>query len=320
MVDTVTLEKQLAHALDRFEAPGRTVLRGKVRDRILCDDRLILITTDRVSAFDHILGTIPFKGEVLTEIAVDGFARTGDIVPNHLLERPDPNVMICESCKPYPVEVVVRQYITGSLWRDQQAGLAGRYGVKLPPDLRRDERLTNPILTPTTKAELGQHDAPISPDELIAGGYLSDAEWAAISSTALALFARGAERAETQGLLLVDTKYEFGKGQDGGLRLIDEVHTPDSSRYWIAESYRERFDAGQRQAMLDKENIRQWLIETQGYQGDGQPPPIPDQIRIMLAERYAALYEQLLGRPFEPEPGPVDQRIRANLRKAGYLP
>ena len=279
--------QQLPHALAHSEFSNLgTIYSGKVRDVYRTKDRLVLVTTDRVSAFDHVLGTIPWKGQILNAIAVDAFRRTEDILPNHLLDVPDPNVMVAVALAAHPVEFVVREYITGSLWRDYEAKKA--HYVELPPGLKRDQKLPmGPILTPSTKAELGQHDEPISKKDLVLRGYISEVALAEAEEAGLALFERGKELARSRGLILVDTKYELGRDERGRLTLMDELHTPDSSRYWVEESYAARVAAGESPEMLDKENLRRWLIETKGFSGHGTPPALDDQIRVDLAGFYA---------------------------------
>jgi phosphoribosylaminoimidazole-succinocarboxamide synthase len=226
--------------------------------------------------------------------------------------------MVVRKLKPLPVEVVVRRFITGSLWREYQQGHRELYGLKLPSGLNRDQRFDRPILTPTTKAALGQHDAPISPDQIQTTGLVPPGIWPQVETAAEELFARGESEAAKCGLLLVDTKYEFGL--DGrALVLMDEVHTPDSSRYWEAAGYRARFAAGQPQEMLDKENIRQWLLE-RGFSGQGRPPVLTDQVRLELARTYLALQKRLTGQEPELPSGDAGERLRANLSRAGILP
>jgi phosphoribosylaminoimidazole-succinocarboxamide synthase len=314
-----TLLAQLPHTLDRTDLPGLgTRTEGKVRDVYVDGDRMFLVATDRLSAFDRVLSTVPFKGEVLTRTALYWFEHTRDIVENHVLDAPDPSVMVVRRCEPLPVEVVVRGYLTGSLWRDYEAGRHGAYGLSLPGGMRRDDAFDAPILTPTTKAERGEHDAPISRDEIIGRGLVDEAVYAECERIALALYARGVEMAADRGLILVDTKYELGL-VDGRVVLMDEIHTPDSSRYWVAEGYAARLAEGAPQRMLDKENIRQWLIQTHGYQGDGPPPAIPDAVRVDLAAIYLDAYRRITGEDLVLEGGPVAERIRRNLSAAGYL-
>ena len=270
--------------------------RGKVRDLFVGEDEIMMVTSDRLSAFDVVLTSIPCKGAILNAIAVGAFEATADICPNHLLDSPHPNVLRVKKAEPLPIEVIVRRYITGSLWRDYEAGRHTVYEVDMASDLRRDQRFDEVIITPSTKADYGIHDEPISQRAIIEQGLVEPAILDQAFTYALALFARGEQIAADQGLILVDTKYEFGM-IDGELVVIDEIHTADSSRYWVADEYEERFAAGESQKMLDKENIRQWLI-SMGYQGDGEPPVIPEDVRLDLAEVYANLHERLLGRPF----------------------
>jgi len=310
-------QTQLQHTLRETDFPGLgDKYRGKVRDVYGRGDRLVLIATDRLSAFDHILTTVPFKGELLTRTAVFWFEKTKHVVPNHLLDVPDPNACVVRRCERVNVEVVVRGYLTGSLWRDVQDGKAGVYGVPIPPGMKKDAAFERPILTPSTKEEVGKHDEPISAAALVARGLCSQRDWERISEAALAVFAEGQRWAASRGLILVDTKYEFGKVGDS-LYLIDEIHTQDCSRYWDAGEYAARFGAGRDQKMLDKENIRQWLIKERGFSGHGTPPAIPDEVRVDLARTYASAYERLTGQTFTPEPGDVAGRIRRNLTKAG---
>ena len=270
-----------------------------------------MVTSDRVSAFDCVLGTIPFKGQILSEIAQFWFDKTSDIVPNHFIKSVDPQVLLVQEAKPLPVEVIVRRYITGSLWRDYQADKHHVYDLPFRDDLKENERFSNPILTPSTKEDYGKHDQPISRTEIINQGLVSQDIYEQAEDYALKLFQRGEEWAHKQGLILVDTKYEFGM-VDGKLIVIDEIHTPDSSRYWIENEYENRFKNGQKQLMLDKENIRQWLIE-KGFSGEGTPPKLDDEIRTLLSEKYIELYNILTNQEFNPEVGDVSTRISKNL-------
>ncbi len=316
---TSALHAQLPHTLRRTSLPALGQhYQGKVRDTYRQGDRLILVTSDRLSAFDHVLTTIPFKGEVLNRLATFWFERTRHIVANHVLDVPDPNVTVARACEPFAVEVVVRGYLTGSLWRDYQKGTHTAYGVPLPDGMRKDEAFASPLITPSTKAQYGQHDEPISEQEILAKGLASARDWARITEAARGLFLEGQKWARTRGLILVDTKYEFGKVGDD-LYVIDEIHTPDSSRYWVADEYEARFARGEDQKMLDKENIRQWLIRERGFSGQGTPPAIPDEVRVSLAEKYLAAYERITGTPLALEVGDVHARIEKNLKARGYL-
>ncbi|MFA6033322.1 MAG: phosphoribosylaminoimidazolesuccinocarboxamide synthase [Myxococcota bacterium] len=299
-----------------FDALGQKY-RGKVRDVYSSGDRIVLVTTDRVSAFDVVLGTIPFKGQVLNQIANYWFDASKDIVPNHIVDKPDPNVVVVRRCEALPVEMVVRGYITGSLWRAYKDGERGLYGLNLPDGVRRDQPFDAPVITPTTKAEIGEHDMPMSPEEVVGIGLVSEKLWGEVCEKALALFKKGTQMAAERGLILVDTKYEFGL-LDGSLVLIDEIHTPDSSRYWVAKGYRDRFEGGLDQQMLDKENLRQWLIG-RGFSGQGTPPALTDEARAMLAGKYMELYERMTGVPFAASDEPIAIRVESNLKKAGYL-
>ena len=310
------ISEQLNHTLDDFESNNLGEhYKGKVRENFSQGDKILMITSDRVSAFDHVLGTIPFKGQILSEIANFWFDKTKDLVPNHIIDTPDPQVLVAKRAKTLPVEVIVRQYITGSLWREYSNGINGQYGFMLPEGLKKDQKFDEPLLTPSTKAEYGLHDEPIS-REAIVNGLVEESVYAKAEEYALALFKAGQEWAAKQGLILVDTKYEFGIFE-GELIVIDEIHTPDSSRYWVAKEYESRFSNGESQLMLDKENIRQWLIE-KGFSGEGVPPKLSEEIRTTLAERYVELYRTLTGKQFDPEVGDVKSRIIKNLKSAGY--
>jgi len=313
----IKIAEQLNQSLDKYILSGTgEYYRGKVRDNFILDDRIIMITTDRVSAFDRVLGTIPFKGQILTQIAKFWFNKTEKIVPNHILSYPDPQVLIAKKAKTLPVEIIVRGYLTGSLWREYAQGINGQYGFILPKNLKKDQPFDRPLVTPTTKAAYGVHDEPISREKIISG--LVDARiYDKAVEYSLALFNLGQTWAKRRGLILVDTKYEFGL-VNGELVLVDEVHTPDSSRYWTADEYDARFASGDDQKMLDKENIRQWLLE-RGFSGEGTPPILTDSIRVFLAEQYIELFRLLTNQQFEPETGKAADRITTNLRRAGYI-
>lgn len=284
---------------------------GKVRDIYQRGRQRVLITTDRVSAFDRVLGVIPYKGQVLNELSAWWFEQMADIVGNHVIAIPDPNVTVAHEAEPLPVEVIVRGYITGvtktSLWYLYSQGDRQPYGIPLPDGLHKDDPLPAPIITPTTKAEKGAHDERLTRDEILERGLVPAALWQQVEEAALAVFARGQDVARRAGLVLVDTKYEFGL-VDGRLVLIDEVHTPDSSRYWTLDSY----DAGQ-PVNFDKEFLRKWFAE-QGYRGDGQPPVMPDEFTAQVASRYIAAFERLTGQTFVPGRQPAAERIAANMR------
>jgi phosphoribosylaminoimidazole-succinocarboxamide synthase len=284
---------------------------GKVRDIYQQADRRILITTDRVSAFDRVLGVIPFKGQVLNQLSAWWFAQTTDIVANHVLHIPDPNVTIAAEAEPLPVEVIVRGYITGvtktSLWYLYEQGERQPYGIPLPEGLHKNDPLPAPIITPTTKATAGGHDERLTREELLTRELVAEPLWEQVERVALALFARGQQVAQQAGLILVDTKYEFGL-LDGQLSLIDEVHTPDSSRFWTRASY----ETGQTPESFDKEYLRVWFAE-QGYRGEGEPPVMPDDFIAHVAERYIAAYEHMTGKTFVPGERPIAERVRRNM-------
>jgi phosphoribosylaminoimidazole-succinocarboxamide synthase len=295
--------------------------RGKVRDNYdLADGRRILIATDRLSAFDRILTAIPLKGQVLTQIARFWFEATKDVTPNHVLDYPDPNVVVCKRLTIMPVEVVVRDYLAGttstSIWTMYKTGERTLYGLRFPDGLRENQKLPHTIVTPTSKAFDGGHDEPLSSDEIVRRGLLTAAQWQSVTETALALFARGREMAAKRGLILVDTKYEFGFDRDGRILLADEIHTPDSSRYWFAGSYRDRFEAGLRPQSFDKDFVRSWVAERCDPYKDAIPE-IPREMVLETARVYISACEQITGRAFDlPDPSvPVLQRIRKNLRK-----
>jgi len=272
--------------------------RGKVRDLIPLDHTLLITCSDRVSAFDRVLDVVPDKGELLSRLSSFWFRQTADIIENHLVREVTGRTVLVRHCTPLPVEVVVRGYLSGSAWRDYQAGRPVS-GVVLPSGLRMNDRLPEPILTPSTKEQQGGHDRPIGRDELLAAGLVAPQIWEQVERAALSLFERGSAHAAGAGLILVDTKYEFGL-LDERLLLIDELHTPDSSRYWYADTYEQLLYAGERQRMLDKEYLRQWLME-HGFRGDGKAPPIPPEIITELSSRYRTAFERLTGTEFRPK-------------------
>ncbi|PSL21390.1 phosphoribosylaminoimidazolesuccinocarboxamide synthase [Dyadobacter jiangsuensis] len=283
-----------------FQFPGQTAFyKGKVRDVYSFEKRLVMIATDRISAFDVILPrAIPYKGQVLNQIAAHFLNATSDIVPNWLEEVPDPNVSIGIKCQAYPVEMVVRGYLAGHAWREYKAGKREVCGVALPEGLKENDKLPQPIITPTTKAHEG-HDEDISREQILAQGLVSEDEYEHLERYTLALFAKGTEMAADQGLILVDTKYEFGQ-LDGTIYLIDEIHTPDSSRYFYKDTYEENQRAGISQKQLSKEFVREWLIEN-GFQGkDGQTvPEMTDEKVLSISERYIELFEKVTGMKFQ---------------------
>ena len=318
MVADAVLQQQLSQPLTETHLPLPGKRQGKVRDTYDLGDEMLLVATDRLSAFDVVLTSVPFKGQILNQLAAWWFEQTKDVAPNHVISQPDPNALLAKKCEALPVEVVVRGYITGSLWRDYTAGKAGVYGIEFPKDLKKDQAFAEPIITPSTKAAVGEHDEPISSEDVVKTGLVEAKLWEEIQKRAIALFKRGQELAAKQGLILVDTKYEFGLHK-GELLVIDEIHTPDSSRFWEAAEYEQRFAAGEEQRMLDKENVRQWLIKERGWQGQGTPPEIPGDVRVDLAKKYVMNYDRLTGEAFQPAAGDPTARLEANLRKAGII-
>ena len=289
---------------------------GKVRDCYISDGKRTIVVTDRISAFDRVLGTIPYKGQVLNGLAAWWFDETKDIVPNHVLDVPDPNVMVGVECEPLPVEMVVRAYITGvtstSIWTHYDNGTRVFCGHELPDGLRKHEKLPEPILTPSTKAEKGNHDISVSREEILAMGRISAEDFDEAARYAMALFSHGQKVCAERGLILVDTKYEFGKTQDGKIVVIDEIHTPDSSRFWYADSYPQRFDAGEDPESFDKEYVRRWLAG-QGFKGDGPVPPIPDDVKVEASRRYIQACDEIRGTAFVPDQSDPLPRIAKNL-------
>ena len=322
MIPREKLYDQLDNCLldARFERWESFYKQGKVRDMYLLEDKRILITTDRQSAFDHVLGTIPLKGQVLNRIAKHWFDRTSDIAPNQVIEVPDDNVTIAEELAMIPVEVVVRAYLTGStdtsVWTHYKKGIRDFCGLRLPDGMVKNQPFESPIITPTTKSE--DHDESISPEQIVERGLVEADTWQEIELIALALFVRGSELAAEQGLILVDTKYELGFNSRGEIAVADEIHTPDSSRYWIAETYAERHQRGDEPESLDKEFLRLWLRD-KGI-SDDNIPALDDDIRVQVAERYIDLFERVTGQPFDARTSsaPIRERIEAAI--ARYFP
>ncbi len=314
------LRRQLASTISRTDLDGLGAkYEGKVRDcYITSDGRRIIVVSDRLSAFDRVITTIPSKGQVLNRIAQHWFAETTHIAPNHVLEVPDPNVMIGVECEPLKVELVMRSYLTGvtstSIWRAYERGDRTFCGHALPDGMIKNQPLPKPLLTPTTKADKGDHDVSMSREQLIASGAVTARDFDRAAEIAAALFAFGQARAAERGLILVDTKYEMGRAPSGEIVVIDEIHTPDSSRYWYAEDYAQRMAEKQEPRSLDKEYVRRWLAEQAGYRGDGDPPEVPDDVRVEAAARYVEICELITGVPFEPdmEADPV-ARIARNV-------
>ncbi|QDP72801.1 phosphoribosylaminoimidazolesuccinocarboxamide synthase [Legionella israelensis] len=294
------IEEALPHCLTETAFNFGHRYQGKVRDTYDIDDRLILITTDRQSAFDRLLAAIPYKGQVLNLTSAWWFEQTQHLIPNHLLAVPDPNVSIVKKCSVFPIEFVVRGYITGttntSLWTQYKNGARQYCGHHFGDGLRKNQQLLEPVITPTTKEK--EHDRPISPKEIIAEGLMREQDWQQASQAALTLFHYGTKIAAEHGLILVDTKYEFGKDENGNIILVDELHTPDSSRYWLAENYQERFMAGLEPENIDKEFLRLWFVAHCDPYHDKNLPEAPKELIITLSERYIQLYEMITGKNF----------------------
>jgi len=322
MIPKQQLKEQIKYTLEETSFPelGKKY-KGKVRDVYITPEKIFLIATDRQSAFDRILARIPFKGQVLTQTSAFWFEKTKDIVQNHVIDVPDPNVVVCKKLKVFPVEVVVRGYITGvtstAAWVAYQKGERNFCGNILPEGLKKNQKFKKPIITPTTKSE--EHDEKISGEEIIKRKLMTKGQWDFISDRALKLFQRGTEIAEKNGLILVDTKYEFGYDKKGSIFLIDEIHTPDSSRFWIKESYEEKFKKGEEPENIDKEFLRLWFTKHCDPYKDRVLPEAPEELVIELSRRYITLYEMITGKEFKAKPGDVKGRIERNLKNKGYL-
>ena len=293
--------------------------KGKVRDQYKLNNSLALITTDRQSAFDRVLASVPFKGQVLNLASAWWFDQTKHIIDNHVVNVADPNVIIAKRCKVFPIEFVVRGFITGStstsLWTVYNNGDREYCGNKLPEGLKKNEKLESNMLTPTTKEE--HHDRPISPEEIVSENWMTKEDWDYCSQKALDLFEFGQKKAQENGMILVDTKYEMGRDENGNILLIDEIHTPDSSRYWITDTYEERMSSGQEPQNIDKEFLRLWFVDNCDPYNDKELPPAPDDLVIELSSRYIYLYETITGSVFPfPDRGKlVQERINENLKE-----
>lgn len=317
MLTSEQIQQAIPHTLLRADLSGLAGrVEGKVRDSFVQGGKRVLVTTDRVSAFDRVLGAIPFKGQVLNQLSAWWFEKTSDLVGNHVLAVPDPNVTIAHEADALQVEVIVRGFITGvtstALWTLYEQGVDRPYGLELPPGLKKNDALPEPVITPTTKATGGAHDERLTCDEVVEHGLVEPELWAQVQRVALAIFKRGQEVAREAGLILVDTKYELGLDAQERLVVIDEIHTPDSSRYWYAERYERAISQAQDPEALDKEYVRRWLGD-RGYRGEGAIPEIPAEVRCEAARRYIEAYERITGRAFEPESGDPVPRIRRNL-------
>jgi len=318
MLSDQVIKIQLNNTLDKTNFKIGKKYEGKVRDNYILDGKRIIIVTDRISAFDRVLCTIPFKGQVLNQTSAFWFNKTKNIIKNHAIEVPDPNVMVVKECKTLPVEMVVRGYITGvtktSAWYNYEKGIRNFCGNILPEGLNKDQKLETPIITPTTKAEHGAHDESISGEEIVKRGLVDKRIYKQMEKASLKLFNFGTKFVAKNNLILVDTKYEFGLDEDGNLTLIDEIHTPDSSRFWIRDTYEELFSKGKEPQKLDKEYVRQFLAE-KGFIGDSEIPEIPDKVKVEAAKRYIKAYEVITGKEFEAKNENILKRIKRNIKK-----
>jgi phosphoribosylaminoimidazole-succinocarboxamide synthase len=317
-IDEGMLREQCGRTLEQTNLSGLGRRdEGKVRDSYIAAGRRVIVVTDRVSCFDRVVGTLPFKGQVLNQVAAFWFEKTRHVAPNHLIAVPDPNVSVVRELRTLPVEFVMRAHLTGvtstSIWTAYARGERVYCGHRLPDGLRQHEALPEPLLTPTTKAEKGQHDEVVSRADIVSRGLVSEGLYDRAERLCHALFTEGRRWAESRGLVLADTKYELGLDEQGEIVVIDEIHTPDSSRYWLREGYERALREGGNPAALDKEYVRRWLMD-QGYRGDGAPPVIPDEIRSEAARRYIEAYERITGLAFTPDLEPPLTRLERNLR------
>ncbi len=307
-----TLLKSATIPLKGLTLKGYKKIEGKVRDIYPFNKKRILITTDRISAFDRVLGYIPYKGQVLNELSRFWFDKTKRITENHVISVPHPNITVARSAKPLPIEMVVRGYITGvtttAIWYWYEKGERTIYGLKFPEGLKKNQKLSSPIITPTTKAEKGHHDEKLTEKDILKRKLVSKKIWEKMKKASLALYKKGNEICQKRGLILVDTKYEFGL-IDGKLVLIDEIHTPDSSRYWVKKSYLEKFKKGLEPENFDKEFFRKWYVK-RGYRGDGPPPKMDKKLQLETAKRYIKIYELITGKKFEPQKYPLEKNIK----------
>ncbi|HJN57384.1 MAG: phosphoribosylaminoimidazolesuccinocarboxamide synthase [Candidatus Woesearchaeota archaeon] len=317
MLSDDILKEQLKNTLDKTNLNIGKKYEGKVRDSYVIDNKRLIITTDRISAFDRVLCTLPFKGQVLNQTAAFWFEKTKDIVKNHVIEIPDPNVLVAKECELIPVEMVIRGYLTGvtttSAWYNYEKGIRNFCGNILPEGMEKNQKFEKPIITPSTKAEKGAHDESISGEEIVKRGLVDENIYKKMESVALALYNFGNQYVAKNNLILVDTKYEFGL-LDGELILIDEIHTPDSSRFWVKDTYDELFSNNKEPQKLDKEYVRQWLAD-KGFIGEGKIPSIPDEVKIEAAKRYITAYEMITGKDFKAKDEDILARIENNLKK-----
>jgi phosphoribosylaminoimidazole-succinocarboxamide synthase len=323
MISKDQLVELLPNAFEVSALPLRNRASGKVRDWYdLPDGKRLIVTTDRLSAFDRILGAVPYKGQILNQLSAWWFEQTQDIISNHIVSLPDPNAAVVDVAEPFPVEIIVRGYITGvtstALWYRYSLGERNIYGYEFPEGLQKNQALPEPIITPTTKGGVTGHDERLTCAEVLEKGLLDKHTWDQIQAAALAVFKQGQEVARKAGMILVDTKYEFGCAEDGRVVLIDEIHTPDSSRFWKADTYEEHFADGEDPENFDKEFVRLAYAE-KGYRGDGEIPSMPDELWTAAGERYIQIYEMLTGKEFIPGAYPVQGRLLENLKQGGLI-
>jgi phosphoribosylaminoimidazole-succinocarboxamide synthase len=324
MLSADEIRDRLPQALGETQLPLPGRQAGKLRDRYpLPGGRRLLVTTDRLSAFDRVLARVPYKGQVLNQLSAWWFEKTANVATNHMLAVPDPNALVARALAPVPVEVVVRGYITGvtttALWYRYALGEREIYGHRLPDGLRKNEALPRPLITPTTKGGATGHDERLTCAEVVSRRLVDADTWEQVQAAALAIFREGQAAAERAGLLLVDTKYEFGLDEAGRLHLMDEIHTPDSSRFWRAATYTARLSAGDEPEIFDKEFVR-LAYASHGYRGDGPPPEMPAELWVETSRRYIEIYELLTGEAFQPAAYPAEPRLLANLERAGLVP
>lgn len=316
MISEELIRSQLNNTLVEIDLPNLgNRYKGKVRDNFINEKSGVrtIVSSDRLSAFDRVITTIPFKGQLLNQMSTFWFEKTKDLVPNHIIDIPDPNVVRVHNCKPFPVEMIVRAYITGSAWRAYEKG-EEIPGIKFPEGLKKNQKLPEMVITPSTKAEIGEHDMPISREDIIAKKLVEENLYKEMEEKTLKLFKYASEHCAKNNLILVDCKFEFGLTPDGQVVVIDEIFTPDASRFWIFDTYDEKFKNGQEPDILDKEFFRAWLIKSKNFMGDGSIPSVEDDVKVEFVKRYVQSYEMITGEEFKPIiEGSVIERIKKNL-------
>jgi phosphoribosylaminoimidazole-succinocarboxamide synthase len=317
MIEEKLIRSQLANTLVEIDLPGLGArYKGKVRDNFIDEKTGVrtIVSSDRLSAFDRVITTIPFKGQLLNQMSTFWFEKTKQLVPNHIIEIPDPNVVRVQNCKPFPVEMIVRAYITGSAWRSYEKG-EKIPGINLPEGLKKNQKLPEMIITPSTKADIGDHDMPISREDIIANKLVEEKLYKEMEEKTLKLFEFASGHCAKNNLILVDCKFEFGLTPDGQVVVIDEIFTPDASRFWILDTYEEKYKKGEEPDILDKEFFRAWLIKEKNFMGDGPIPSVEDDIKVEFVKRYVQSYEMITGESFQPiVKGSIIERIKKNLK------